>query len=150
MNTPIQEIKSFIAENRTSDALSRLLELSQSNKLIHDSILLVLAEFSELKAQQVRGTISNEEATLRQNKINARALVALESFDSRGKVLPGVTLPRKMSPIIILFLITLVLSGMAGIAEFFLPGISIMFAVPASFAFLAFLLALVISSFRGK
>jgi hypothetical protein len=60
MTSPIAEIRAFVAENRTSDALARLLELSQSNKQIHDSILMVLAEFNDLNAQRLRGTVSSE------------------------------------------------------------------------------------------
>lgn len=36
--SPIAEIKALVAENRTSDALSRLLELSRGNKQVHDAI----------------------------------------------------------------------------------------------------------------
>ena len=93
MTSPIAEIRAFIAENRTSDALARLLDMSQGNKQIHDSILMVLAEYNDLNAQRLRGTVSSEEAVLRHNKVNEKVLMALDAFDSQGKVLPGSVRP---------------------------------------------------------
>lgn len=146
----IADLKTLVAENRTGEALARLLELSQRDKPLHDSILIVSSEFKELNVQRLRGTVSNEEATLRQNKINEKVLMALESFDGAGRVLPGGVIPKKTSPAAILLGITLFLFGMGGIMELvgFRDGAA-PFLVFGTFAFLAFLLALVISAFRG-
>lgn len=84
-------IKSLVAESRTSDALALLLELSQPNKQVHDAIHIVLGEFNELTSQRLRGTIDNSEATRRLNTIHDKILIALDSFDSQGKPLPGST-----------------------------------------------------------
>lgn len=91
MNTssPTAEIKALVAENRTSDALSRLLELSESNKQVHDAILILSGEFSDLTSQQLKGTIDNTEATRRRNIVHDKILIALGAFDSRGRVVPG-------------------------------------------------------------
>jgi hypothetical protein len=70
-----------------------------------------LTRFNELNAARLRGTITNEEATLRQNKINEKVLWALDSFDSEGKVLPGSVLGKKTSSVGILGTLTFYLTG---------------------------------------
>ncbi|GAB4490592.1 MAG: hypothetical protein OHK0019_09680 [Saprospiraceae bacterium] len=80
MNSPIEAIKQAVAENRTSDALSRLLELTQNNKQLHDAIHIVLAEFNDLTSQRLKGTIDNSEATRRLNIIHDKILVAHWGF----------------------------------------------------------------------
>jgi len=57
--SPINEIKSLVAESRTSDALSRLLELSQSNKRVHDAVHIVLGEFNDLTSQRLTALPKN-------------------------------------------------------------------------------------------
>jgi len=57
--SPINEIKSLVAESRTSDALSRLLELSQSNKQVHDAVQIVLGEFNDLTSQRLTALPKN-------------------------------------------------------------------------------------------
>lgn len=87
--SPIEAIKKAVAENRTSDALSALLELSKSDKDLHDSILIFSGEFKELTSQRLKGTIDNSEATRRTAIVHDKILVALGAFDSQGRVLPG-------------------------------------------------------------
>ena len=112
MTSPIAEIRAFIAENRTSDALARLLDMSQGNKQIHDSILMVLAEYNDLNAQRLRGTVSSEEAVLRHNKVNEKVLMALDAFDSQGKVLPGSVGSRKKQSLRLLLIIGVCTTGL--------------------------------------
>ena len=119
MNSPIEEIKKAVAENRTGDALSRLLELTQSNKQLHDAIHIVLAEFNDLTSQRLKGTIDNSEATRRLNVIHDKILVALGAFDSQGKVLPG---RRKLTATNVLGKLTLLFCGLCivlPLAEYF-------------------------------
>lgn len=111
MNTLHADIKTLVAESRLGDALIRLRDLSQGNKQIHDSIVIVLAEFNDLKSRQLSGTISPEEATLRQNKISEKVLIALELFDGEGSVVPGSVVGKKTSATGILGRITLYLWG---------------------------------------
>ncbi|MBC7775239.1 MAG: hypothetical protein H7246_07360 [Phycisphaerae bacterium] len=159
MSSIVSEIKDFLAHGRTSDALSRLLELSQSNKQIHDSILMVLAEFNDLNAARLRGTIHNEEATLRQNKINEKVLMALDSFDSQGRVLPGSVVMKKTEPVSMLGRLSVTFGGLTLltlIGQFFwvklgYGGWTDLYAIPLFIGFLifiAYLLALVISAFK--
>ncbi|MBX2889839.1 MAG: hypothetical protein KF734_02815 [Saprospiraceae bacterium] len=115
MNSPIEEIKKAVAENRTGDALSRLLELSQNNKQLHDAIHIVLAEFNDLTSQRLKGTIDNSEATRRLNVIHDKILVALGAFDSEGRVLPGSMMGKKTSAAGLLGRITVYLWGGAAL-----------------------------------
>ena len=152
------EIKDFLTQGRTSDALSRLLELSQANKQIHDSILMVLAEFNDLNAARLRGTITNEEATLRQNKINEKVLMALDSFDGQGRVLPGSMVGKKISATKLLGKLTLVLWG-GYLTVYFIVQLNqntwildtlvlkVLFDC-CFFTFIAYLLAIVVSAFK--
>lgn len=93
MNSPIEAIKQAVAENRTGDALSRLLELTQNNKQLHDAIHIVLAEFNDLQNQRIRGIISNEEAARRLSAIYNKIFVALEGLENEIKTTPIVTRP---------------------------------------------------------
>ncbi|MCE7921838.1 MAG: hypothetical protein DYG98_02170 [Haliscomenobacteraceae bacterium CHB4] len=111
MNSPIEAIKQAVAENRTSDALSRLLELTQSNKQLHDAIHIVLAEFNDLTSQRLKGMIDNSEATRRLNVIHDKILVAPGAFDSQGRVLPGSVTGKKTSAAGMLGKITIYLWG---------------------------------------
>lgn len=95
MNNPIGEIKQAVAENRTSDAISRLLEMSKNDKDLHNSILIFSGEFKELTSQHLKGTIDNNEATRRTAVVHDKILVALGAFDSAGRVLPGSVVVRK-------------------------------------------------------
>jgi hypothetical protein len=83
------QVKELVAKNYTSDSLALLLEQSKSNKQIHDAIHIVLGEFNDLTAQQLKGTIDNIEATRRRNIIHDKILISLNSFDSQGKPLPS-------------------------------------------------------------
>ena len=83
------KIKNFVAESRTSDAIALLLEMSQSNKQLHESIHILLGEYNELTSQRLRGTIESSEVTRRFNTIHDRILIALDSFDSNGIPLPS-------------------------------------------------------------
>jgi len=154
MSSIVSEIKDFLAHGRTSDALSRLLELSQSNKQIHDSILMVLAEFNDLNAARLRGTIHNDEATLRQNKINEKVLMALDSFDSQGRVLPGSILRKRGSVTRILGRLTLVVWGgsiivyfVAKLTQSDTSALMVLFDY-CFFTFIAYLIAMVVSAFK--
>jgi hypothetical protein len=90
MDSPIaSRIKNFVSEGRTSDALALLLEASLPNKQVHDAVHQVLGEFNDLTSNRLRGTIDDTEATLRLNIIHNKILIALNSFDSEGKPLPG-------------------------------------------------------------
>jgi len=82
-------IKTFLTENRTSDALALLLEESRPNKQVHDAIHVVLGEFNDLTANRLRSAIDDTEAALRLNIIHNKMLIALSSFDSEGKPLPN-------------------------------------------------------------
>jgi hypothetical protein len=124
MNSPIEEIKKAVAENRTSDALSRLLELTQSNKQLHDAIHIVLAEFNDLTSQRLKGTLDNNEATRRLNVIHDKILVALGAFDSQGRVLPGSDLVKKTSAAGMLGRITILLAGLGIVMLIIAKGLS--------------------------
>ncbi len=113
ISSPIAEIKSLVAESRTSDALSRLLELSQSNKQVHDAILILSGEFSDLTSQQLKGTIDNSEATRRRNVVHDKILIALWAFDSLGRVVPGSGVVAKSSATRILGRLTLLSMGLS-------------------------------------
>jgi hypothetical protein len=90
MTSPLHtRIKTFLTENRTSDALALLLEESRPNEQVHDAIHVVLGEFNELTSNRLRGVIDDSEAALRLNIIHNKILIALSSFDSEGKPLPG-------------------------------------------------------------
>lgn len=89
MNSPTEEIRNFVKENRTGDALSRLLEMSKNDKQLYDGILILSAEFKALNREKFNGTIDNKEESLRLNNIHKRILIALEDFDSEGRLLPG-------------------------------------------------------------
>lgn len=82
-------IKTFLSESRTSDALALLLEESRPNKQVHDAIHVVLGEFNDLTSNRLRSTIDDTEVALRLNIIHNKMLIALNSFDSEGKPLPG-------------------------------------------------------------
>lgn len=112
MNSPIEAIKKAVAENRTSDALSALLELSQNDKPLYDSILIISGEFRDLTSQQLKGTIDNSEATRRLNVIHDKILVALGAFDSAGRVLPGSVVGKKNSAAGILGKLTLLFGAL--------------------------------------
>lgn len=117
MNSPIEEIKRAVAENHTSDALSRLLELSQSDKQVHDIIVIISGEFRDLNLQQLKGIIDNKEATQRLNAVHSRILDSLNLFDSQGRVLPGRVVGKKTSAAGMLGRITL-LFAVAGVLLF--------------------------------
>lgn len=152
MNSPIEEIKKAVAENRTGDALSRLLELTQSNKQLHDAIHIVLAEFNDLTSQRLKGTIDNSEATRRLNVVHDKILVALGAFDSQGKVLPGSVVGKKSSAVSVLGKLTLLLGGLSattGMVELSLGKPYVVFAIPLFLGFCTFIgyiLAMVVSA----
>jgi hypothetical protein len=89
----IIKIKRLVSESQTSDALSLLLEISQSNKSLHNAVHIVLGEFNDLTLHRLRGTIDNSEATKRLNIIHDKIFIALSSFDSEGKPLPNNSIP---------------------------------------------------------
>lgn len=156
MNTssPTAEIKALVAENRTSDALSRLLELSESNKQVHDAILILSGEFSDLTSQQLKGTIDNTEATRRRNIVHDKILIALGAFDSRGRVVPGSGVVAKSSATKILGRLTLVVWG-GSLIIYLLAKVTkserfelIVLFDYCFFTFMAYLLAVIISAFK--
>ena len=161
--SPIQEIKSFVAENRTGDAMSRLLELSQNNKQLHDAIHIVLAEFNDLTSQRLKGTIDNSEATRRLNVIHDKILVALGAFDSAGRVLPGsVVVKKNISAAGMLGRITILFGAIGCLLLFVAKQVggeygwtkNIYFEIGGGLLFLgfwifiAYLLAMVVSAFK--
>ena len=90
MNTPIPtQVKNLLNLHRTSDALSLLLNASQSNKQLQGAIQAVLGEFNELTSQKVSGYIAETEANQKLNSIHDKILMALNFFDGEGKLLPG-------------------------------------------------------------
>ena len=90
MTTPIPtQVKNLLNLHRTSDALSLLLNASQSNKQLQGAIQAVLGEFNELTSQKVSGYIAETEANLKLNSIHDKILMALNFFDGEGKLLPG-------------------------------------------------------------
>jgi len=155
MNSPIEEIKKAVAENRTSDALSRLLELSKSDKQLHDAILIFSGEFRDLTMQQLKGLIDNKEATQRLNVVHDKILRALGAFDSVGRVLPGIKIPVRKERqslgggVIFLVFLTIGLAllcfwgvktnngDMAGIG-----------GILGFFSFIGLILALIVSAFK--
>jgi len=153
MISPIQEIKSFVAENRTSDALSRLRELSQSNKQVHDAVHIVLAEFNDLTSQRLKGTIDNSEATRRLNIIHDKVLIALGAFDGQGRVLRGAILRNAKSSssnaIIVLSLFSIFFAII-----FFRDteggDVQVMSLILGFCSFIGLLLVVIISAFKSK
>ncbi|MCB0526276.1 MAG: hypothetical protein R3A50_07795 [Saprospiraceae bacterium] len=90
MTTPIPtQVKNLLNLHRTSDALSLLLNASQSNKQLQGAIQAVLGEFNELTSQKVSGYIAETEANQKLNSIHDKILMALNFFDGEGKLLPG-------------------------------------------------------------
>ena len=90
MTTPIPtQVKNLLNLHRTSDALSLLLNASQSNKQVQGAIQAVLGEFNELTSQKVSGYIAETEANQKLNSIHDKILMALNFFDGEGKLLPG-------------------------------------------------------------
>lgn len=87
MNTPIEDIRRAVAENRTGDALSKLLELSKANQQLHNDLHQVFGDFNDLNSKVLRGTIDINEANRLRNIIHEKILfAALNAFDSSGKV----------------------------------------------------------------
>ena len=89
MNSPIEDIKRAVAENRTGDALSKLLELSKANQQLHNDLHQVFSDFNDLNSKVLRGTIDINEANRLRNIIHEKILFALNAFDSSGSVLPN-------------------------------------------------------------
>ena len=82
MTTPIPtQVKNLLNLHRTSDALSLLLNASQSNKQLQGAIQAVLGEFNELTSQKVSGYIAETEANQKLNSIHDKILMALNFFD---------------------------------------------------------------------
>lgn len=121
MSSPINEIKALVSESRTRDALSRLLELSQSNKQTHHAILILSGEFNDLTSHRLKGTIDNSEATRRLNVIHDKILIALGAFDSGGRVLPRSMVGKKRASA----------AGMLGRITLLFGGLGIMMLIMA-------------------
>lgn len=85
-----EEIKELMRSGKTSDALTALLDSSKDNKMLHESINLVIAEHNALNNQKLRGTITDDEASRKSSIINDKILIALDSFNESGTILPNV------------------------------------------------------------
>ncbi len=156
MNSPIEAIKRAVAENRASDALSRLLELSQNNKQLHYAIHIVLAEFNDLTSQRLKGTIDNSEATRRLNVIHDKILIALGAFDSAGRVLPGSPLVKRNLIANTLWRLMFAVLGIGVVLYFVFKAtdnreiemLSYIILAIGVWVFFAYLLAMVVSAFK--
>ena len=84
-----ENIKKLVSQNQTSEAISLLLDYSKSNPELYDSILIVSGEFKDFSMQRLRGTLTNDEVLRRQNLINEKVLIALDSFREDGSPLPS-------------------------------------------------------------
>ncbi len=82
------KVKSHISNNETNKAIAVLLSGSQNNKVINNSLQIVLGEYNDLVSQRLKGVVSNSEVTMKTNSIHDRLLIALESFDDNGNILP--------------------------------------------------------------
>jgi hypothetical protein len=90
---------------------------------------------------------------LRHNKVNEKELMALDAFDSQGKVLPGSVGVKAKSPsnnsVSVLAIITIILA-MLMIASERGSDAQILFGLVAFCAFIALLLGLIFSAFKVK
>jgi len=159
MTSSVSDIKALVSQNKTADALSMLLQMTQENKAIHDSVLLISSKFTEITVQKIRGTISNEEAIRFENQVNEKILETLNVFDSKGKIIPGIVPQKKNSAVAILAKMTLgfaIIGGLILIAgdrinddRGIVEVVGIVFLYLAAFSFLGLLLALVISTLKA-
>lgn len=162
----IELIKTLIAENETSEALSVLLEISEPNKKINDVIRVINAEFTDLMSERILGTIDDNKARAKMNDINKRLLMSLEMFDKKGVVLPDVNIETGKTTKFLLRL-SLYLLGIAifillvdGIMNFFseynnqlADDIIVFSALPFSLGgitLLGWFLAILVRAFREK
>lgn len=83
-----KEVKAYISKNQTNKAISILLDASEENKVVNNAIQIILGEYNELVSQRLKGILSDQDVTRKTNSIHDRLLIALESFDENGKVLP--------------------------------------------------------------
>jgi hypothetical protein len=154
MNSPIDEIKKAVAENRTSDALSRLLELSKSDKQLHDAILIFSGEFRDLTMQQLKGVIDNKEATQRLNGVHDKILRALGAFDSEGQPVRGSDMVgKKSSSTDVLGYLAVIFVGLGiilfqGEKEFGFGLLGILLIYGGGIVFIGFVIALVVNAFK--
>ncbi len=88
-------IKSLVKKNKTGDALQILLEKSITNKPLNEAVHIVIAEYNELISQKLKGTIDSKESNQKNNIINEKIFIALDSFNENGKPLPGRNVQKK-------------------------------------------------------
>lgn len=75
-NTPPQyaskkaELKALLAKEKTADVIEQLLDLTEG-KDEHNTVLLLSARLTRINSQEHKGIISNSEAGIERNKINA-------------------------------------------------------------------------------
>jgi Effector-associated domain 11 len=70
-------LKTLLAKEKTDDVLERLLDITEANdKDAHNTVLLLSARLNRINSQEHKGVISNGEAGIERNKINA-ALTSL-------------------------------------------------------------------------
>ncbi len=69
-----EELRSLVAQGRTGEAVAKLADLSGKAKVFHDSALLLSGRWEQLKRQGNMGTLSQSNANLERNQINAAVL----------------------------------------------------------------------------
>ena len=148
-------IKASLSLGHTSDALSTLLEASKQNKDIHDSISMIIFDFNDLTNQIIRGTISNDEATVRKNKINNRILSATELFTTDGKVLPKIILNKRNSSrniirILSIFIVFFAFLAFLATKSYEYHYMDMIFFGISGWSFIALLVVLVLNSLKSK
>lgn len=71
------ELKNLLRKEKTEEVIERLLDLTESHdKDLNNNVLLLSARFNRINNQEHKGVISNAEAGIERNKINA-ALASL-------------------------------------------------------------------------
>lgn len=71
------ELKTLLRKEKTDDVVEHLLDLTESHdKDLNNTVLLISARFNRINSQEHNGIISNGEAGIERNKINA-ALASL-------------------------------------------------------------------------
>ena len=155
MNSPIQQVKDLIGENRTSEAIALLISLSKKDKEVSDVILLISSSHRELVKSNIKGTIDSDKSSLLQRQINDRILESLNFFDSQGNILPRKVFNKKNTSkaLLVKYLIGIFLSGLALILieEFIIQigdgtsfAIGVIFFIPLVIVFVALVVRIVL------
>lgn len=107
------QVKRYISENKTSDAISLLLEAAKENKKLSHALQVVLSEYNDLVSKKIKGTLTSEQETLRLNNIHDRILLCLSVFDKNGDLLPTAKVPKinKAKTVLLRLGLTLFLIG---------------------------------------